>query len=1067
MAIINQSGINNATSNVQYSNNIFRQLLLQIASGIVWKNTTLANSEEPEDTTAAYQSELFVVANRGLLNFSVIKAFPRVVLQNAGASPVDIDRFATDKDTIPQAQRQIYVDEYARALTTINPITNHYEYYDNINQKWIKIYDEQNNYYRMLMGLPNIDDTDFIYNTDKRWPTDIPIHEMDYVDRIEMENEGVLAQLIARYPTKEYLKHVGRRAINFFEARIAERFEILYYDESTSDTLNKDFMDTYNRCRYMTMNVYYNFSFTKSNKLYDNFMAMSILFATLLEMQRKYLEVDITRDFYDVESLKVVYDSYSVPFYDEIPLDYHRRIVKRMNQLISYKGSSEVFFDLFEIFDLASMDIYQYFITKVHRLDENGMPTFIPKEDEEGNPMYDNEGNLILDPSNYTLQFSKVKLNEDPALAVSDRANDIEYEYLTVPDPYWIEDYDLQQKLANESFNYLETKYIGIQTIFDLMKITYENAYIFRLITDNKDLTNRMSFRWTDLGIECSIFDIFIYLASLYCRYYNYEGMIDNWVPAVMDTLGYNYQECKDILTKARQDKYLGKNTELISLIESIQLTNLNSINDNYDAIMEILDVLYDGYCNARTREEFFAYRDLYYALMSSREVTEVYTDPTTGEIFETFTDVLAEYCPDLMQRYLILNDEEVIDEMTITINQIEKLITSMRYLPYSAGVSSSAMIESLFKILQFFKSAKVELIDYDITYKITMRGANFFKMLDLIWNSYTETWIDEPFNWEDFINTIASITRCVNDTMPFVFTCKDIRERTKLKDYILCLIDEIHHMFEKVEHTFEENRHFEDALMKIITENKLLDKMNISEKDSLFLASLIFHESRITKIRDEIKYLIDELIDNGRSQPYIIDQMLMYDEIIRAMDVIHTRNNQLSSSINIIDVLYLFTMNSLLELEVQTMNDILLDDTVVEILEDNQILKDFLSENIITDIRLTYSEQLQMIEDFFTSYDPDKAIDEHQFTDKIQKETTLDDRIKDDIQILIDAFKGVNNFIWNAVLSSDSYQILDFDITETSTIKLKNTDAVMSQMETKDSLLEYDPQSKTMKPAV
>ena len=105
MAIINQSGINNATSNVQYSNNIFRQLLLQIASGIVWKNTTLANSEEPEDTTVAYQSELFVVANRGLLNFSVIKAFPRVVLQNAGASPVDIDRFATDKDTIPQAQK--------------------------------------------------------------------------------------------------------------------------------------------------------------------------------------------------------------------------------------------------------------------------------------------------------------------------------------------------------------------------------------------------------------------------------------------------------------------------------------------------------------------------------------------------------------------------------------------------------------------------------------------------------------------------------------------------------------------------------------------------------------------------------------------------------------------------------------------------------------------------------------------------------------------------------------------------------------------------------------------------
>ena len=313
---------------------------------------------------------------------------------------------------------------------------------------------------------------------------------------------------------------------------------------------------------------------------------------------------------------------------------------------------------------------------------------------------------------------------------------------------------------------------------------------------------------------------------------------------------------------------------------------------------------------------------------------------------------------------------------------------------------------------------------------------------------------------------------------------------------------------------------------------------MNISEKDSLFLTSLIFHESRITKIRDEIKYLVDELIDNGQSPLYIIDQMLMYDEIIRAMDVIHTRSDQLSSSIDIIDILYLSTMNSLLELEVQTMNDILLDDTAVKILEDNQILKDFLSGNIITDTRLIYSEQywidfigtitdsmkldpdgpifdsskvhdlildtskptsrtiyqsvmniidcykylpngfeteiihlsqeqLQMIECFFTFYDPKKAVDEHQLTDRIQKETTLDDRIKDDIQSLIDIFKVANNFVWNAVLSPDSYQIIDFDITETSTVKLKNTDTVMSQLETKDSLLEYDPQSKTMKPAV
>src|SRR5699024_1556559 len=100
---------------------------------------------------------------------------------------------------------------------------------------------------------------------------------------------------------------------------------------------------------------------------------------------------------------------------------------------------------LFDIFDLGSMDIYSYFITKIHRVDANGKPYFIIKEDEDGKPMYDDNGDPILDEKNYTLQFSKVKIYDDPALSVSDRANDIEYEYLTVPDPYWIEDYDLQK----------------------------------------------------------------------------------------------------------------------------------------------------------------------------------------------------------------------------------------------------------------------------------------------------------------------------------------------------------------------------------------------------------------------------------------------------------------------------------------------------------------------------------------------------------------------------------------------------------------------------------------------
>jgi hypothetical protein len=151
------------------------------------------------------------------------------------------------------------------------------------------------------------------------------------------------------------------------------------------------------------------------------------------------------------------------------------------------------------------------------------MPLFTIKKDENDNDMYDDNGDPILDESkNYKVQFSRVKIYDDPALAISNEANNTDYELLTAHDPYWIDDGDLKEKFINEDFNYLESKYMGIQTVFDLMKITYENAYIFRLIIDNKELTDKLTFVWDTIGIECSIFDAFIYLSALYCKKYHY-----------------------------------------------------------------------------------------------------------------------------------------------------------------------------------------------------------------------------------------------------------------------------------------------------------------------------------------------------------------------------------------------------------------------------------------------------------------------------------------------------------------------------------------------------------------
>ena len=133
---------NKSQSDVLYSSEIFRQYLLQISTGIVWKNTSRAINEEPDDVNSAYQSELFVVANRDLLNFDIIKAFPRSILRNSGIPDIDIEKYAADKTKIPEYLRKAVVDTYQKAFKSRNPVTGRPAFFNALTGKYEVIYED-------------------------------------------------------------------------------------------------------------------------------------------------------------------------------------------------------------------------------------------------------------------------------------------------------------------------------------------------------------------------------------------------------------------------------------------------------------------------------------------------------------------------------------------------------------------------------------------------------------------------------------------------------------------------------------------------------------------------------------------------------------------------------------------------------------------------------------------------------------------------------------------------------------------------------------------------------------
>jgi hypothetical protein len=334
-----------------------------------------------------------------------------------------------------------------------------------------------------------------------------------------------------------YLTHMTYTKIHPFEARISDRFEILYLADSEIIFLNQDFRKVYDECRLFMKYRYYTEAFRNQYREYEGFIGMAIMFMALERMQAKYLEADITRDFYDLESIEVVYNAYSVPFYNEIPITYHNKIIKSINRLLSIKGTNKCFREIFAIFGYSTLNMYQYYILKTQKRDGDGRPLFA----------FDENGNEIPE-SMYDVQIVKADIGENPYTYILDSLNYLNYYGVTEPDTYWLNDEDLLYKLYHSDYNFIETKYIGIQMAFSLTRLTIETEYLMRMLLDNRySGTDNLTIYHGRIGRDISVYDLVIYIMYTVGMELNLEngGSLDILQdPAKLSAIyGFNFLE--------------------------------------------------------------------------------------------------------------------------------------------------------------------------------------------------------------------------------------------------------------------------------------------------------------------------------------------------------------------------------------------------------------------------------------------------------------------------------------------------------------------------------------------
>lgn len=888
-------------SKIEVNARLFEKNLRSLIDGMVWKNQELATkSESPVYADIVAADKYASAARKLLMHYSV-----------------------TELENIEDYTQ----DQFNQYINSVDPK------YSGLMKTFYN-YTERNNYYRMLYGLPNIEcvaDVSSIQNEinilksnltqdikpamrtqiinqiakkeleiknlekyiiypkpHNQWnlATNVPVHLLDSGTRLMVEHAGMLddyKELSKKESKLRYVNYMTTKRIHPFVARLAGRFEMLYAPETSIAALHNDFQMVYDECREFMIQRYYSDAFRNQGDNYEGFVGLAILFMTIQRMHVKYLEADVTRDFYDLDSIKLVYDAYSVPFYEDIPTVYHQKIVKCINRLLAYKGSNQVFFDLCALFDYSSLKIFQYYLLKKRRVDTQGNPIFVYNED--GTP--NNE-------AMFDVKFIQGQLGGDPFMEVTDTNNELDYYGVTSADRFWINDGDLINKLYSMEYNFIETKYLGLQMVFSVTKFSFESGYFIRLLMDNRNRMRNIKVSHGKLGFEVDLFTLVIYIHAILCLLMGYQGNIPSDISSFGKVIGYNFKDGMNYVRKVIDTKsnIIGdKAGQILTVINKIKITDMASISTSYAAIKELEEILQSVMWETHDKDVYYAFKDLYQALLTTTYASDIFTK-SNGDFAESYFDLLSDINMSLAIRIQYMSSTDLTSELQYSLVALQKVCDELKYIQNYGSASGEVVADYLYKLIRLFKSAKAELIDFNIMYIMDGRVTNLLKWLTTL--SVGSMSVDLPGDEIEFFDYIKKVIMKIS--VKSELTMQDYNLMTSMcrfaYDYLI-LYDELglgSFTFSDVESMFE----LFDYLTSVITKVHVNGKLSLTESFSQYIAKDSF-SSRLTEISED-KTAFRDYIGERAKILYPSSNLILDEQVRRQFGMSNLgRENRLS----------------------------------------------------------------------------------------------------------------------------------------------------------------------------
>ena len=580
-------------------------------------------------------------------------------------------------------------------------------------------YVELNNYYRTLMGLPNItwnngapkiDDSQIIYSPKVDGvDSKTPIHRLSKSEQNILRNLGVL-DVIYETHGFEWIKYLGLE-IDIMKLRTAKNFDIVYsdYDIPQMD----QFVDLYRDIRNNYMVNYYKEYDVYQYQFYEPTVCLHLIMTALAAVNADSIfSLQI-----DEKDLYTLFESFGLPKF-KFNKSYLLKLASKINTLLENKGTNYGLDNISKIFD--SISIFKYFLIK--KLKFNGANTITADTKNE---------------DKYDLFFVRAPLLEDDVFKYSDKEDNlIPFNKVVEQDPLWgFEDDNLEKELLNEDFSFTESKYLTLENKVNIVTFSLECAYFYRYVIEHEKQFGKINFYLDTVDKNANLLELITYLQVLVFRKYQIQPDIPDNMNSVLFLYAIknkvDYTKVKRHFKehfKWHNDPTLRQNIDdLIDILDG-QNVDFKQALDIFETNYNVIQRLYDLRKKVKYRDDYDAITSTIRAISYGEKIPELYNNKTNLEEF------LFSYTPEgnkFRLRLLELeNSPEKIQainhEITEMINQMRSYITEVRHRRIANifnnmqnMYSDIDLIGYLEEIINFFKSYTQDLISRGFTYVV------------------------------------------------------------------------------------------------------------------------------------------------------------------------------------------------------------------------------------------------------------------------------------------------------------------------------------------------------------